>query len=189
MKPVIKKGGRKTQHMRSVKETQAYLFELLVALDAFCEKNGIHYSLCGGTALGAVRHRGFIPWDDDADVMMTRAEYEKFIRTFRKSRPEEYILTGKIWVPRFTRKDNPYREQESGCVDIFIMDRLPDSAFAAKLKILLLKLLQGMMKKEIDYEKYSLAQKLLVGVTHLMGLPFSDKRKRRWYRKASMMGR
>lgn len=52
---------------------------MLRDLDAFCRRHGIEYYLAGGTLLGAVREGGFIPWDDDADVMMTRENYEKFI--------------------------------------------------------------------------------------------------------------
>lgn len=56
--------------------------EILLEFDAFCRKNHLTYSLCGGTLLGAIRHHGFIPWDDDIDVCMPRPDYEKLIRSF-----------------------------------------------------------------------------------------------------------
>lgn len=58
-------------------ELQGSLFEILCAFDGFCRRNHLRYYLCGGTLLGAVRHHGFIPWDDDIDVCMPRPDYEK----------------------------------------------------------------------------------------------------------------
>ena len=74
----------------SLEETQAACFEMLVELDAIFRKNGLRYDLCGGTLLGAVRHKGFIPWDDDIDIAMPRPDYERFI---------ELVTSGAIALP------------------------------------------------------------------------------------------
>ena len=60
-------------------ETQKLLLEMLDAFVAYCQKYGLRYYLVGGTLLGAVRHQGFIPWDDDIDVGMPRADYDRFL--------------------------------------------------------------------------------------------------------------
>lgn len=62
-----------------IQQLKAVETELLIAVDSICQEKGFRYSLGGGTLLGAVRHQGFIPWDDDIDIMMPRPDYDAFI--------------------------------------------------------------------------------------------------------------
>lgn len=65
---------------------------LLKTIDSFCRNKGIQYYLIGGTLLGAVRHKGFIPWDDDIDIAMPREDYDVFIKTFQEFVGDKYFV-------------------------------------------------------------------------------------------------
>ena len=115
---------------------------LKIVIDFF-EKNNIVYYICGGTMLGAVRHKGFIPWDDDIDLFLPRPEFEKFERCAEKSNfylAENIKLLaydmGSMDVP-FAKVENTQLKLSKDCletntqpylwVDIFPMDGLPES--------------------------------------------------------------
>ena len=66
----------------SADERKQIFLEMMDYFDRVCGENGIHYSLTGGTLLGAVRHKGFIPWDDDVDIFLARPEYNKLLTVF-----------------------------------------------------------------------------------------------------------
>ena len=85
------------------KDWQNALIAHLCVFDELCQKHGIKYFLAFGGLLGAIRHQGFIPWDNDVDVMLTEAEYEKLLALHKQGLfPEGYTL-----VDRTTEKDYP----------------------------------------------------------------------------------
>lgn len=82
-----KKNGEKI----TVRMLQLKLLEIIKEIDRVCKKNNIKYHLAGGSCLGAVRHHGFIPWDDDMDIAMTRKEYKKFIKALDKDLDSKFV--------------------------------------------------------------------------------------------------
>lgn len=78
----------------TLKKLHATEVEILVEIDRVCYEHGWRYYLVGGTLLGAVRHKGFIPWDDDLDIAMPRADFEKFIQ-------EKTLQSGKYFVQSY----------------------------------------------------------------------------------------
>lgn len=98
------------------------LLDILTEFDAFCRANDIYYSLADGTLLGAIRHADFIPWDDDADVMMTRVEYEKLKKALT---PDTKVQMCKVcFLDRITIRG--YGEQGL-YMDLFINEDMPES--------------------------------------------------------------
>lgn len=75
--------------LRKLQETE---LNILTDLDKFCSEYDIKYSLFAGTAIGAVRHKGFIPWDDDIDIIMTRSEYTRFLKAYTQNPISGYSL-------------------------------------------------------------------------------------------------
>ncbi len=77
----------------TIEETKKIELDVLLYIDKICKKHDIKYFLAYGTLIGAVRHKGFIPWDDDIDIQMTRPEYERFISVFEEeSKGTKYRL-------------------------------------------------------------------------------------------------
>ena len=134
-------------------------FEVLCGVKQVCEAYGLRYSLTGGTLIGAVRHQGFIPWDDDIDIMMPRPDYDRFIEA-AKDRDWGFDLhcaelDGKdYWYPFAKACHRKTRLQERGIaetgvslgvyVDIFPVDGAGNTLAGAKLRTMVFQFLHGL---------------------------------------------
>lgn len=125
----------------TLKEMQQVSYELLMEFDRVCKDNDLRYDLCGGTLLGAIRHQGFIPWDDDIDISMPRPDYERLLALYRENQLD--LAHGRSVVScrdntfprhyaRYVRHDvkrDSFYADDSDCqyigIDIFPMDGVP----------------------------------------------------------------
>lgn len=161
-------------------DLQRKLLELLKEFQQFCMNNGIDYSLDWGSLLGAIRHHGFIPWDDDLDIMVDRKNYEKIKRHIGGKLAYEHGTPEAIWVDR-VRLEKDVQDTVKPTLDIFIIDNAPDGRFSRKLRILIIRFLQGMLKSELNLCKGNVLQKTATFVTYVIGRCFPRKTILAWY--------
>lgn len=134
-----------------LKKLQEMLLSMMVDFKKICDDNDINYMLSGGTCLGAVRHKGFIPWDDDADLMMLRSEYEHLKKVIQcdPTFQQKYILVEPLSDPKYVckmpkifLKGSVYTEiSKAGIdkfnmiyIDLFVIENVPKCHFMRKLK-------------------------------------------------------
>ena len=105
------------EEVKAMTAHQALLLEMLKDFDAVCRRHHISYQLFAGTALGAVRHHGFIPWDDDVDVILMRSEYDRlFAEAAGDFDPERYYVQqehGPHWPMQFSK----LRRNHTACIE------------------------------------------------------------------------
>lgn len=157
------------------KEHQKMLFSMLCDIDALCRKYNIPYMLFSGTALGAVRHKGFIPWDDDLDILLMRHDYERLLcvaeaeldrdtyfvqREFGEHWPMQFSklrLNGTTCMEKYHPKDK--KVHQGVYIDIFPCDNLADNALMRKLQFAASKVIIAKSLYARGYETKSLAKK------------------------------
>lgn len=168
-------------------EIQSELLRMMKTIHTIMEEHGIQYSLCGGTLLGSIRHEGFIPWDDDFDLVMNRNEFIKFSGVYCRLADKPYLFERDGWVWRI-RNMNQLIDGVAPTIDFFLMDPVPKSRFVHKIQLALLRFLQGLLKEHYYWDRYSTFYKVCLKTTHALGKCFSGERKFKWYDRISTWG-
>ena len=134
----------KTISQEDLKKLHEVQVEILKDIDKFCREHNITYFLIAGTLLGAVRHKGFIPWDDDIDIGMLRSDYEKFIKTYPSDKNNKYFVQTLETDPNYwhsyakIRKKNTFMNEAKIAslnlnkeifVDLFPFDNVKDGGY------------------------------------------------------------
>lgn len=166
----------------NINEQKKLALDILIYFASYCEKNNLQYFLAYGTLLGAIRHKGFIPWDDDIDVIMPRNDYIKFIEKF-KNHPFYKVVDNSVIFNycksfavlndiRTTKIEkllrNKYQTNVSVNIDIFPVDTLPDNPIIQK------KLLNKIKRQELKIAcltyKLGKGQNLLSSIKKNIGI-------------------
>lgn len=178
------------KRIKDISELREIQLNILSYVDKICREHGIHYSMSGGTLIGAVRHKGYIPWDDDIDIMLTREDYERLIHVmqekYNKGEQRYRILSHECFndfkfpYAKVVDESTLLFENVKGCkdfgvfIDIFPIDFIPEgkcNTLFAKMRALyyLLIIKRLRLRKERSFTK-----NLFIILSQFVLLPLSD---------------
>ena len=182
------------EQKEAIARIQNTIFPILCEIDAFCRKRDIPYFLCAGTCLGAIRHRGFIPWDYDADIMFPREDYERFIHEYYSDTDRKYEIGaleidknwkrqfGRVWDGKTVLKHKNLNDIDVGaCVDLFPIDGFTDNKLLTTIHLKHMRLLEffafNVEKKNFhEQEKFIALKKVLQFILKPFGWRFFSER-------------
>lgn len=171
----------------NVAKAQKIMLEILLVVHKICEENDIKYFLDGGTMLGAIRHKGFIPWDDDIDIAMSRPEYEKFCKIVPEKLPPGFFFQDHNTDPKYKRTFAKIRKEgtmliekhESGnedfshgiYIDVFPFDYYDSNTFIYIMGLTKkLRQKRNKMPRGLKRSIYTFFSHWLLGIPHLLTL-------------------
>ena len=173
---------------------------ILTEVDRVCRKHHIHYYLLGGTLLGLIRNGDFIPWDDDADILMFREDFEKFMQIYPGEAKEQYPLLNYRELPEFfdfidkiadmnvTYKETVYGDDayykyryNHPTLDIFVLDNRPKHFQWHSIWMRLVYLLAMGHRKHIQYEQHRGLNGVVTWIGSHIGKLFPMKTIAIWY--------
>ena len=164
----------------SPEECKKLQLNILINVAKYCEEHSIKYSLAYGTLIGAIRHKGFIPWDDDIDIIMMRDDYERFVATYRD---EKYVLipgerlANHLHVVvsdmstqlEFNHSPGDSFFYNGGVwVDIFPIDKVPDNKKCFKVAVKSLLFIKNLHR----LSQFTPRKDLYIRLAHLILVPF-----------------
>ncbi len=178
-----------------IKTCQKYLLILLKFLHEICERNGIKYTLDAGTLIGAVRDKGFIPWDDDLDVTLVRYDYDRLINIlkeidlpsnigidFPEERKDYMDFNIRLYIKDVVIRDDEASMAQYGGIfahpvlDIFVMDGYPTSKLKRRLFVLYQQIIFGLAmskRNQIKIKKYKTLEKIGIAILSKIGKTLS----------------
>ena len=166
-----------------MKKLQNKILEIMVFIDKICRENNIEYSIMGGTALGAVRHGGFIPWDDDLDIFMTIDNYEKFKKVFNSLKQDKFVLQewkvvdeyleyAKVRMNGTTFIEENFKDDkklhQGIYVDIMILHKCPKNKFVQKIIYYISKYLVLVGLLERNWKAKTSTQKVVADIVRIL---------------------
>ena len=175
---------------QSVRSVQNKILETMKFIDGLCRENGIEYYIMGGTALGAIRHGGFIPWDDDLDIFMTPDQYREFKAVFEKKASDRFVLQewrttpdyleyAKVRMNGTTFIEEHFKDRKQMhhgiYVDIMILHKVPENALIQKLVYLQSKFVTLYGLSQRNWKPKTKTQALVLGSLKLLPCKFMAK--------------
>lgn len=178
--------------MIELRDLQLCQLDIALEIKKICDENNIPYFLIGGTLLGAVRHKGFIPWDDDLDIGFLRKEYDRFIEICKSKLPAHLFLqtwdTDKGYALPFAKvmlKGTKFREEANGTskaqdmifVDVFPFDNMPDNVIKGKIYFIIEETAKKLLQYKLGYDmssrsEHKILHKMLKMFSHMFSVNF-----------------
>ncbi len=171
------------------KETQAVILGIVRDIDRFCRENGITYYLMSGSALGAMRHQGFIPWDDDCDIFMTYENYRRFLALFeekcdtekyflqRENTPEWPLYVSRVCLNGTTMVSeefkNNLRQHHNVFVDVMCLYSAPANGFRHRMQYISALMLRVNALAKCGFPNKSLAKRIALKLSKIVVNPLT----------------
>lgn len=185
--------------MKELSEFKPILTNILKEINDFCESNNLRYSLAYGTLIGAVRHHGFIPWDDDIDIMMPRPDYEIFRKKF--NHPKIKLINGDNsndyvypFIKAFDNRTLIIEKSDMPAsfglyIDIFPIDGMPSNKIAQNAYTCYFHFLKELVsiKNMSSLKNRGFSKKILVRLLKVFFSPMSVDAIARWMNKSALI--